>query len=77
LVGKDLAEKIRPALNAEFFGQDAQSGVRCDEVHGLNARIALDGDQQLPKKHRATGASGRNGQILRRVIRQGFSREAK
>jgi hypothetical protein len=77
VVGQDLAHEIRPASNAKFFRQHAQGGVRCDEVHGLNARIALDGDQQLPEKHGSAGARGRDGQILWRMIRQRFSGEAK
>ena len=48
---KDLADKIRAALDAEFFGQHAQAGVGSDEVHSVNAGITLDRDQQLPQKH--------------------------
>ena len=40
--GEDLADKVRAALDTEFFGHYAQAGVGRDEVHGLNARITLD-----------------------------------
>jgi len=67
---------MRAAVNAEFLGQHAQAGVGSDEVHGANASITLDREQKLPQKHRPAGASGSDGQILRRVIRQKASSEA-
>jgi hypothetical protein len=70
-------EEIRSSLDAEFFGQDAQGGVRGDEVYVLNPNITPDGQEQLLKKDRSAGAGGRDGQILWRVIQQEFSGEAR
>ena len=65
-----MRNKIGAAFESELFGQDAQSAVGCDEVHRLNALIALDGEQEVPQKDGAAGAGGCDGQILRRMVRQ-------
>ena len=50
------------------------AGVGGDEVHGLNALVALNGKQQMAQKNGAAGAGGGDGQILRRLVRQRISR---
>jgi hypothetical protein len=62
-------------VDTEFFGQDAQTGIGGDEVYMLNATIPRHGQQKLPKKYRAAGAGGGDGQILWRMIQQDFSGE--
>ena len=71
-----MSDQIRTPLDIEFFGKDAQGGVRGDEVNGLHTRITLDGEQQSAEKDGSTGAGSRDGQILRWEVRQSFSGEA-
>ena len=73
---KNLLDKVGAAFDAQFFGQDAQAGIRSDEIHGLNPNIALGHQQKLPQEHRSARARGRDDQILRRVIRHSASGEA-
>ena len=51
LVVQQLTNKIRAAMDAEFFGHYAQRGIRRNKVHGPNARIALDREQKLAQKY--------------------------
>jgi hypothetical protein len=66
-------QEIRATVDTEFFRQDSQTGIGGDEVYMLNATIALYGQQKLPKKYRAAGAGGGDGQILWWMIQRNFS----
>jgi hypothetical protein len=70
IASHELADQIVPASNAKLFGHDPQAGIRGDEVYGLNACFALDGEQQMPQKYGPAGSGGRDGQILRRTVWQ-------
>ena len=49
-LAQDLANQIAASTQREFFSEDAQRAVGSDEVHGLDAGIAFDGEQKLFKK---------------------------
>jgi hypothetical protein len=72
--GKNLAEKIHTAADAEFFSEHAQAGVRRDEIRGLDTSVAFHCQKKLPQEDRPASASSRDSQILWRVIRQRASR---
>src|ERR1035438_9228369 len=74
MIATDSASAIlrRPSHRGESraFGHDAQRAVGSDEVYRLHALVAFDGTQELPEKDGPAGPRGRDGQILRWMIRQ-------
>jgi hypothetical protein len=44
---QDLADEIAASAQREFFGKDAQGAVGSNEVHGLDAGVAVDSEQKL------------------------------
>ena len=62
---ENLAEQITAAAKTKLFGDDAKRAVGGDEVHGLNARIALNRLQQVTREQRAAGAGCGDGQVCR------------
>ncbi len=64
---EDLGDQVAAAAQSEFFGDHAQRAVGGDEVDGLDAFVAVHGEQQVAEKERAAGAGGRDGQVLRRA----------
>ena len=82
---ENLADEIGAALQSELFRHNAQGAVGGDEVHRRQALVANYGEQKVLEKDGSAGSGGRNGQILRQMIRQvvsgkGFAlehREAK
>ena len=62
---ENLAKQIAAAAKTKLFGDDAKRAVGGDEVHGLNARIALNCLQQLTREQCAAGAGCGDGQVCR------------
>ena len=60
----DLTDDSASSAKTKFLGQHSKSAVGGDEIHGANSPVALDRHQQMFKEQSATGAGGRNGQIL-------------
>lgn len=60
-----MGHEVIAAAQPEFFGYDTKSAVGCDEIRGVDARIAIDGEQQAAKKSCAAGTGGGDGQVLR------------
>src|SRR5207302_4595867 len=58
-----LVDEIGPALQVQFFSQDAKSAVGGDEVHDFDPLISRQAAQQMPEKDGSAGAGGRDGQI--------------
>ena len=64
---ENLADEVVAAFEAKFFGHDAQRAVGCDEVDGLNAVVAINGEQEMAQEDCTACAGGDDGQIVRRV----------
>jgi hypothetical protein len=62
----ELTYDVRTAGESKFLGDDAESAVRGNEVHGFDPAVALDVEQEVLEKQRSAGAGSGYGQGFRR-----------
>ena len=66
-VSENLADEVIASAQAKFLRHDAQRAVGGDEVDGLNAVVAIHGEQKVAQKDCTARAGGGDGQIGRLI----------
>ena len=61
----DLGDEVVAPLEVQFFGHYTEPAIGRDEIHGLNAVVSFDSEQEMFQEQRTTRASGGNRQVVR------------